>query len=116
MVLWSHGRGLGATVVAMLAVNSMVVEDGGTLHITNIHDEWEMVPAEQTRAVERVRSAYVAWVPPTWDDPAERDGMSFAGIRALLTEDEWQTLDTQDGPSTDAELLMAVAAILDARS
>lgn len=104
-------------------IGDAVIELGpGLTRVTNMHGEWELVPAAEQTHRERVLSASITWEPTgSGADDFEPDEYPFHLVRALLTSAEQNTDgygvfgDFGDRPTSMQELVLAVADCLDSR-
>lgn len=99
IVVWLDGRGEYLSAPPIRFGNDAVIEHApGYSTVTNTHDEWEIIPNEERSTPERVRAVWLAWEPPSWDEPGESDSLEFALLRALLTSAEADRIFADDAP------------------
>lgn len=121
VVEWSHGHGdaWARSQAPILAENDAIIRlaETGTWLVTNVHDEWEIVPSAERTTIERLRSAGLTYEKLTGsDDDYEPDSPIFAWICSLFTPAERNAaLSDGDWPASVWELLCHLARALDNR-
>lgn len=94
VVVRAQGRGAPSTTIfgPIRTGECAIMLGPGTYIVTSDQDDdWAPVPAAETSAVERVRSAMCRYERPTWlrdgEEPRDADSFPFALVRALLPPD-----------------------------